>query len=756
MSGSAARRYLITEQTQEYLAGTSASAILNNLSAGAFGEVGDEHAAAPIESRPRKPVMDDTELPELPSERLLKPEQVEAQLVRMGMNGQQYAGLLDPEAVSNVIPFPGMQAQPQDQGPYGKNLAVEMDSGKLTDLGNRVRSTYAIDEYSRSEWLRGYDKALELVDYQSKVKNYPIEGAANIKYPLLIMASLQFAARAYPAIVRPGNMVRMKVEGFEPEMPDPRQMDPAKAATPDGQREIKLMILKSQKSERASRVSRYLSWQLRSQIREWEEETDRLLHTLPLVGCAFRKTYQSAGGRKRSMLVSAKDIVIKMDARSVEEAPRITQKFNLYPYELQTKIRAGDYLDIREELNLDFSNDEDNQKPIAFIEQHCRYDLDGDGYDEPVVITVHQDSGTVARIEVNYDEADIRRTQDGTIIEIVPTQIFTKYDFLPNPLGGIYGVGFGHVLRDITDSINTTLNQIFDAAHLQNSAGGFIAKGLRFGRGEQGEQLHVAQNRYHYVNSAGPDLRTQIVNFEHKGPSPTLFQVLGLLIEAGKDIAAIKDILTGDTAGASNLPVGTTLALIEQGMQVFTAIYKRIFRAMSREFGVLYQINSKYLDINEYMVVTDDPRASEEDFTPGDHDLTPVSDPNVVTDMQKLGRAQYLQQFLQDPLLSRRAIYKRIFDAASIEDPEELFAPPDEVQEQLAMLQLQRTIAENENIVADTGLKKAQSVKNLSDASSARVDAAYKDREADQKDREIDVKEQQAKKAANGKGNSAR
>lgn len=749
MSGSAARRYLTNEQTSEFLSGASASGILANLSAGAFGDVGDPHEAAPIESRPRRVDLPEEQLPELPSERAVTQEMMDIQLARMGMTGQQFSGLLDPQAVNNVIPFPGVQRQ-QNPSVYGKNLAVEMDSGKLTDIGNRVRQTTMIDEYSRAEWLKGYDKALELVDYQSKIKNYPIEGAANIKYPLLIMASLQFAARAYPAIVRPGNMVRMKVEGFEPDMPDPRQMDPAKAATPDGQREIKLMLLKSQKSERASRVSRYMSWQLRSHIREWEEETDRLLHVLPLVGCAFRKTYNSASGRKRSILVSARNIVVKMDARSIEEAPRITQKFDLYPHELQTKIRAEEYLDIREELNLDFTNDEDNQKPIAFLEQHCRYDLDGDGYDEPVVVTVHEDSGTVARIEVNYDEVDVRRAKDGTIIEIIPTQIFTKYDFLPNPLGGIYGVGFGHILRDITDSINTTLNQIFDAAHLQNSSGGFIAKGLRFGRGEQGEQLHVNQNRYHYVNSTGADLRTQIVPFNHEGPSPVLFQVLGLLIEAGKDIAAIKDILTGDTAGTSNLPVGTTLALIEQGMQVFTAIYKRVFRAMSREFNVLYQLNGKDLDINEYMLATDDPRASPDDFETGDHDLTPVSDPNVVTDMQKLGRAQYLQQFLNDPMLSRRAIYKRLFEAASIEDPEELYAPPDEIQEQLAILQLQTAVAQKDNVVADTRLKEAGAVKALSDASETRVNVAYKDREADQKDREIDVKEEQAKRAKNG------
>lgn len=754
MSGSGARRYLVSEQTEEFLSGSSASAILSGLSSQFSGEHSQADTSYAPERRPMAPSSERTDIDDTP-QNAVTGEMIQAQLQRLGMEGQTYSGLLEP--VDNVIPFPGAQ-QPAGapEMPFGENIAAEMDGAQRVELGMRVRQTYGIDNAARAEWLKGHDKALELVDYQSKAKNYPIEGAANIKYPLLIMASLQFAARAYPAIVRPGNMVRMRVEGFEPDAPDPMAMDQAKMATPEGQRELMLMMIKSQKSERAGRVSRYMSWQLRSHIKGWEEETDRLLHVLPLVGCAFRKIYRDATGRKRSIMVSAKDVAIAINARSVEEAPRITHRFEMYPYQLQTKIRSGEYIDIREELNLDFTNDEDNQKPIEFLEQHARFDLDEDGYDEPVVITIHAESGTVARVELDFDEQDVVAGPDGSVVAINPTQVFVKYDFLPNPLGGLYGVGFGHILRDITDSINTTLNQILDAAHLQNSSGGFIAKGLRFGRAEQGDQIHVAQNRYHYVNSSAQDLRQQVVPFDHKGPSPVLFEVLGMLIEAGRDIASIKDILTGDTGSTSNLPVGTVLALIEQGSQVFSSIYKRIYRAMACEFNVLYQLNGKFLDVDEYMIVTDDPRADEGDFETGDHDLTPVSDPNAVTDMQKLGRGQFLQQFLEDPMLNKREIYGRIFDSASIEDREKLFAPPDMVREQLAQLQLQTAVAEKDNIIADSHLKEAQAIKNRSDASETRVNVAYKDREADQKDREIDVKEEQAKKAAKNDGQKSR
>lgn len=749
MAGSAARRYLAIEGTDEFLSEASASAILMSLQSQAL-PAGEAINPELLESENHDRLGEHDGLLEPPvvNSPLVTPEMQQRQLDRLHMDGQEIEGLrdglLEPTA-DNVIQFPGNKA-PASTG----NITEDIDTGLLTEIGNRVKHTYEIDEASRASWMQGYKKALELVDYQEQAKNYPIEGAANIKYPLLIAASLQFAARAGPAIIKPGNMVRMKVEGLEPEAPNPEDMDPALLATPEGQQQFQMAMIKASKSERASRVGRYMSWQLR-RTKSWEEETDKLLHMLPLTGCEFRKLYQDAGtGRKRSILVSSENVVINMKARSVEEAPRITECFELYPYQMQSKIRSGHYRDIRDEINYD-PNALDNQEPIMFLEQHCRLDLDGDGYDEPVIVTIHKESGAVARIENNYDPEDVTRGNRGDIIAITPTQIFVKYDFLPNPLGGIYGVGFGHILRDITDSINTTLNQIIDAAHLQNSSGGFISKGLRFGRSEQGEVVHVRQNRYHYVNSNGADLRTQVVPFEHKGPSAVLFEVLGMLIDAGKEIASIKDVLTGDMSGSSNLPVGTTLALIEQGLQVFSAIYLRVYRAMSREFGILFALNERSLDANEYMTVTDDPRAHPRDFESGDHDITPVADPNAVTDMQQLGRAQFLQQFLEDPTLDRKKVYKRLFTAAKIEDYEDLFAPPDVYQQQMADLQLRGMGAEVADKEASATLKKAQSVERLaeaamhnSDADRADVETVLHAVEVGQKDRDLDIREKDA------------
>ena len=756
MAGSGAKRYAAVDDTRAFLKSEKASSILANMTANAYGEMGTSWDGPEfIETHPDRPaLLEEVQASEGAS--TITPEMIQAQHQRLNMTDQEVTGTSDAtllpvsgetggllEPVGNVVPLFGNKGQAA-QLPFGKNLIDQMDDAKLTEMGERVIQTYGIDNGSRQEWLDGHDKALELVDYQKKAKAYPIERASNIKYPLLMMSSLQFAARAYPAIVRPGNMVRMKIEGHEPVAPAPEEIEAmveAAKADPSVEEKLDFLMRKSKKAERANRVSTYLSWQLRSQIANWEDETDQLLHKLPLVGCAFRKVYTcGATGKKKAMLVGADKVVINMTARSVEEAPRISECFDVYPYQLEAKILAGEWADIRQKIGYAPEHEIDNQKPIEFIEQHCRLDLDGDGYSEPIVVICHKDTGTVARIELNYDKEDVKQDGNGRTVAIEPLQIYCKYDFLPNPRGGIYGVGFGHILRDVVDGINTTFNQIFDAAHLQNSSGGFMAKGTRIGRGEQGDKLHVSQNRYHYVNSTGGDLRNSIVPFEHKGPSAVLFEVLGMLVDSGKELASIKDVLTGDTGSSTNLPVGTTLALIEQGLQVFSAIYKRIFRAMNKEFNVLFRLNHKDLKFDQYREVVDDLEASVDDFEPDDFDIVPFADPNAVTNMQKLGRAQFLQQFLEDPMLNKKEIYTRLFEATGIDNQERLFAPPDTVAQQMQEISVRTADAVARKEAADAELKLAQSQKALAEAGATAVALDQKDRELDQKDEDLNLK----------------
>ena len=663
---------------------------------------------------------------------------------------------LPDQAMQNVVQGPW-----QGQGHQGPsdNLASQLSKQKLLELGMKVKQTYELDEGSRADWVKGYDRALEVIDQNQKAKDYPMPGAANIKYPLLSTAAMQFAARAYPAIVQPGNIVKMKPEGLEPEDPVFGQqnmpVNPSQSAgmggpgiVPPGlppgpppqqmqQMPPQMQDMRAQKTERADRVGKYMSWQLRTRVREWEAETDLLLLQLPYVGCAFRKVFHDGvKNRRRSVLYPARDVIVNMQVRNLDEAPRITQRFILYPYQLQSKIRARLYLDITREATVDL-NPDDEQSPIEMLEQLCRYDLDGDGYDEPYIITIHKASGTIARIERNFDPQDIEYGPDGSIVCITPDPIWVKYDFLPNPKGQFYGIGFGHLLRPITETIDTIINQIVDAAHLANASGGFIAKGLRFGRAEQGEQLQVAHNRYHYVNSSGMDLRSQIVPFQHQGPSPVLFDVLGMLVEAGKELGSVKDVLSGETSGQSNMPVGTTLALIEQGQQVFNAIYKRIYRSMSREFEVLFRLNAKHLDFREYMMVTDDPRANPGDFELGDHDITPVADPSAITDMQRMGRAQFVQQFLGSGFIDDTEAMKFMMKAGRIPEYEKLMPKPNPQAEQMQMAmmqaQLDEVLARVEQLRADAQFKRAQGFERVAEGTVHQMEAGLSENEQQRK-----------------------
>lgn len=646
---------------------------------------------------------------------------------------------------SNVLPGPGFQQR--EQNATG-NLAEDMTLGQLSEIGERVKRTTELDDASRKDWLDSYDRALDLVSDKTVAKSYPMPKAANIKYPLLITAALQFAARAYPAIVQPGDVVKMRVEGLEPEMSpaSPNAQQPPQQPTgpapgmgaPQGgnpqeqmeaarqqQMAVQLQMLKSQKTERGQRVGRYMSWQLRSSVKQWEEETDKLVHQLPIVGCAFRKVFWDAvSGKLCSVLYSARDVIVNNQTRCMEDAPRITQRFLLYPHQLQSKIRAGVYRDVAAELFEPEHSHDDDQAPFEMYEQHCRWDLDGDGYDEPYIVTIHKNTGTVCRIEQNWDDEDVKLGQDGqTIVAIEPDQIWIKYDFIPDPSGGFYGVGFGHLLRGITDTIDTLFNLIVDAAHLQTVSGGFIGKGLRFGKAEQSSQLHVAGNRWHYVNQTGGSLRDSIVPMTAPGPSPVLFQALGLLLESGKELAGVKDVLSGSTAGMTNMPVGTMMALTEQGLAGFTAIYKRIYRSMGREFEVMFGLNGKHMDPMKYAEVTDDPKAHPRDFATGDHDITPVADPTTVTDVQRMNKVGFLTQFLGDPRANGQEILRRAFSEARVPDPEKLIAPPDMMQQQMAKIGVQTAQATLENTQAETQFKRAQSIERVSEAAVHQVDA---------------------------------
>lgn len=519
------------------------------------------------------------------------------------------------------------------------NLCHAISDSDLSKIGAKVVEEYKIDDESRKSagWTQTHTEALKLAMQVKEVKNYPWPKASNVKYPLVSVAAIQFAARAYPAIVSGPNIVRGKVLG-----------------KPD-----------EEKRERADRISRHMSYQLLDEMPEWEEETDELLHILPVTGTVFRKSYfDPSKGRNCSELITADKLVVNYWAKRDPE--RMTQVCEYYPREIASKVRSGLWRKI--DLGQPQGANNDDDAPHCFIEQHRYLDLDDDGYPEPYVVTVHLETERVVRIYARYDDDGIKANKNGEVYSITPVRYFTRYRFMPAIDGSYYGIGFGILLGSLNETVNSTINQLMDAGHLANTQGGFIGSGISMKSGT----LRFAPGEWKRVeNTSGATLSQNVVPLPAVPPSTVLFQLLGMLIEAAKDITSTKDILTGDS-GNANTPVGTTLAMIEQGLKVATAIFKRVHRSLKDELSCLFRLNKLYLEPEVYFEFQDEEgQVSLDDYQNPDVSVIPVSDPTVMTDMQRLGRAQYLMQF-RGMGFDDQKIAERAMEAGGITDIEEL------------------------------------------------------------------------------------
>lgn len=638
------------------------------------------------------------------------------------------------------------------------NVIGSFKEDDVSRLGQEASEEYRIDRESRSEWEQNAREAMKAILQDKTPKNYPWPKASNVRVPLLTTAALQFAARAYPAIVQTPKMVRMEIVGKDSNQ---------------------------QKQERADRVETHMSYQLMKEMKGWEADTDVMLHQLPAIGCSFRKTfYNNELKRPDSRLINALDLVVNQSATSLETVPRISHRFDLYPYEIQSRIRAGTFTEF--DLGpLDSSSEDEGFRPRnddqqdsmaahSFIEQHRYHDLDGDGFAEPWIVTVHETSEKVVRVAPNFDVRRGTTNRRGEIVSLPRYNYFTKYGFIPDPAGGFYDVGFGLLLRTLSDAVDTSLNQMLDAGHLQNAGGGFIGSGLNLKRTE----LRFSPGVYHTVNAPGGVVRDAVIHNTYPGPSETLMNLLVMLIDFGKQITAVQDILTGETQRAQ--PATTTLAQIEQGLKVFSAIYKRIYRALGDEYKILYELNYRYPDQEKYLKVLDwqppglmpqvqsgmpampeqmpeqlTPPGAEgtapgmapnpeemppemgaqpqmppvpimvQDYSYDDCDITPVADPHMVTDMQRLAKAQVLLELAGHPTigptLNQQAIGERVLQASNIENISQITQPkngPTPAEQ----LQMAGAEAEVEDKKASAYLKQAQAQKALAEAGTAGMD----------------------------------
>lgn len=591
------------------------------------------------------------------------------------------------------------------------NIAEILEPAQLGTIAGDAIEEYGIDKASMKDWLERMRKGIDLAKLVRKDKTYPFPNASNVKYPLVTTAALQFNAKAYPAIVPGDDVVKAKVLGSDPT---------------------------GQKAARGARVAAHMSYQLLCQVDEWEEDTDKLLTVLPIVGTVIRKVwYDPAQKRLRCRLLCTGSFIVNDRVKTLSDAPRLTEELELYPSEIEERIRTKRF------IRYDYvtGSDVDRSAPEKFIEQHRRIDLDGDGYAEPYIVTVHVASQAVARIVADFTAADVQHLWVSTTIDPMTGQpnetkgpvssirgnsYFVAYHMLPSLDGGFWGTGFGLLLGDVSEAVNSIINLMIDAGHMASRGGGFIGSEFRIKGGSQ----QFKPGEWKTPAAAGAVIKDAIVPLTFPQPDATLFQMLGLLIEAGKEVASIKDILMGESGGKA-MTATTTMALIEQGMAQFTAAYKRIFRSLRHEFKLIARINAETITPEEYNAFHDlpmplDPRA---EYAMADMDIVPVADPASVTKMQRIAKAQMLGEMATNGLVDPAEASKRMLEAASIEDVEALLPKPDPMQQAAAEMQMLAARADISLKLIDVRKKAAEIDKVRADTIATMAGAAATEQE---------------------------
>lgn len=545
------------------------------------------------------------------------------------------------------------------------NIADLLDERDLTTIGFRVINEFNLDKESRIQWEKRVENAMKLALQVAEAKSFPWTNASNIKFPLVTIAALQFHSRAYPALIPSQDLV--KVDCDYSSSLDENQV--------------------KQYEDKNKRVEKHMSYQLLKQDENWESEMDKVLITVPIVGCAFKKTYWDFNeDHPISENVLAKDFVVSYWTKNLKDCNRQShilylsandvlsrqrrgiwcEDFKLRP---QQTIQEDDLSQAQNQAQGVYQPQSDPGTPFEFIEQHRWEDLDGDGFKEPYIITVHKDTRKVVRIVANYFETSIKRNGKGEIINIRPESYFTKYSFIPSPDGGFYDIGFGILLGPLNESINTIINQLVDAGTMANTAGGFLSRGIKI----RGGNYNFAPMEWKHVDSTGEDLAKGIYPLPVREPSQVLYTLLTTLVNYGERIVGSTDIMVGENVG-QNTPAETSRTMAEQGMKVFAGIFKRIYRSLNEELRKVYRLNQLYLP-EEFKFGGN--AVLQTDYDGSSIDLRPSADPHIVSDVQRIMQAETLKQTaLTVPGFNTYKVMRRYLEALKIPNIEDVLPDP--------------------------------------------------------------------------------
>jgi len=557
------------------------------------------------------------------------------------------------QALADMI----QQAEAEAPMEHNANLAEFLDEGYLGELSTELRAAYEDDQESRSEWEEAYTKGLDQLGVKVVERTEPFQGASGVTHPLIAESVTQFQAQAYKELLPAGGPVATQILG---------KQDPEREA-------------------QAQRVKNFMNYNIMEVMEEYDPDMDQLLFYLPLSGSTFKKVYyDEAKQRPVAKFIPAQDLVVPYHASDLATSPRVTHVLRMDYNEVRKMQVAGFYRDVDLQTS-DAGPDEVREKVdeiqgtsktyaddvYTLLEMHVDVDLEGfedmspdgeaTGIQLPYIVTIDQESGEVLGIRRNFEEnGELAKKQ----------QYFVHYKFMPGL--GFYGFGLVHMIGGLGRAATSILRQLIDAGTLANLPAGFKARGVRV----RNDDEPLQPGEWRDIDAPGGNIRDSIIPLPYKEPSATLAQLLGALIEGGRRFVSLADQQVSNMN--QETPVGTTMAMLERGMKVMSAIHKRLHYAQKTEFRILARIISENLPPEyPYEVAGAEQSVKAQDFDRR-VDIIPVSDPNIFSMAQRVTLAQTQLQLAQSnpQMHNLHAAYRRMYNALEVQNIDEILPPP--------------------------------------------------------------------------------
>ena len=602
--------------------------------------------------RPIGPLVDSgIEAPEGMNVEVPQPETFEggAEIMQNPDGGATIQALMGEEGIM-------VQAEQYD---HNANLAEVLDEKLLNELSSELRGQYEEDLESRDEWKEGYVKGLDLLGIKYEERTEPFDGASGVTHPLIAESVTQFQAQSYKELLPSGGPVKINIMGN-------RTLE---------------------REAQAARVREFMNYQITEVMEDYDTDTDQMLFYLPLAGSTFKKIYyDQTRGTAVSKFVPAEDLVVPYQASDINTVSRLTHVLKMDENTIRKMQVAGIYRDVEISASDDDQDVVQEKKDelegaskgysdevFSVLEMHVNLDLEGfedmgrdgqpTGIKLPYIVTLDQGSGEILSITRNFEQNDPLKRK---------IQYFVHYKFLPGL--GFYGFGLIHMIGGLGRAATSILRQLIDAGTLSNLPAGFKARGIRI----RNDDEPLAPGEFRDIDAPGGDLRNSIVPLPFKEPSGTLSNLLAALIEAGRRFVSIADQKLGESSG--DMPVGTTVAMLERGMKVMSAIHKRLHYAQKTEFRLLARIFGENLPQQyPYEIAGAEQQIYAADFD-GRVDVLPVSDPNIFSMAQRVALAQTQLQIAQSnpDIHNLPAAYRRLYQALEVQNIDEILPPKKE------------------------------------------------------------------------------